>query len=503
MSTDLNGTIGIRAAPSSTRFDGCSTHHPYHGQPSHLDTTGSLRNTASGHVRYMPQSLAWDPNSNLPDSTGSSDLRSSPLGSSVDMRTLLASLPPTSVCTELVRIYFSSFASLFHVLHDPTFWRQYEMFLQDAESVRLEWLALLYTVLATAIIALSPDHSILSDLSRKRTAPEKMRELSENWRGMALRCLEADQYLWRHSVGTLQCLVLMIYSIGHTHGQTWTLLGLANHLAQSIGCHTDPEGFSISSIEKEERRRCWAALMMLYTHQNTTIGMIGSPRVWMSAGPKLPADINDEDVEATHVRYDVGRAGATQMTYLLLKFRLYDICAEIAEKVLSKSEQPSMNMIRALDAAICDEQSSWSQRYPTGSSLQAHHAAHVNVLYSYSDHLTLLLHQEISLGDSFGDTVRTWSQGRQLESAKRILRTHAVMESDPDLAPFRWYNRGLGSFHAFHAAVVLSSLMRVNADVREARERHQLFHSCLARLQALSESNSMCAKAATILQRLP
>jgi hypothetical protein len=76
------------------------------------------------------------------------------------------------------------------------------------------------------------------------------------------------------------------------------------------------------------------------------------------------------------------------------------------------------------------------------------------------------------------------------------------LEESADLAPFRWYNRGLGSFHAFHAAIILYSLIRVDATMAESRERLRLFQNCLARLQGLSDSSAMCAKAAAILQRL-
>lgn len=189
----------------------------------------------------------------------------------------------------------------------------------------LAWLALLFVVLGTAVSALPSESHLLHDLSRSATTVSKMADLSERYRSLAMRCLEADHYLWNHNVLTLQALVLLIYGIGHSHGQAWTLLGLAHHLALSIGAHIDPSAFDLDIVECEERRRCWAGLKMLYTSQNTAMGHIGLAHPFLPSNCRRPLDVDDDDLVPGHVEVarttDSGKA--TQMTYLLLKFRLY------------------------------------------------------------------------------------------------------------------------------------------------------------------------------------
>ncbi|OQO13028.1 hypothetical protein B0A48_02492 [Cryoendolithus antarcticus] len=417
-----------------------------------------------------------------------------------DTDVLIAGLPSKSHCKELVQIYLTSFASLFHVLHDPSFQSQYQSFEGDPNSVPLSWLALLYTTLATAVLALPHDSYILVDLSRKQTAFERIADLTARYRGLAMKCLEADNYLWNNNLTTVQALVILIYSISHTHGPTWSLIGLACNIAVSIGCHVDPDAFVVDNVEKEQRRRCWAALMMLYTQQNATMGNIASSRFMFQSDARAPADVDDRDIALN----TTSRDRPTQMTYLLAKFRLYDLCAEICESVLS-TQQPDIYVIPSLDARIQTEQRGWHARYMesgTSDEMPAYHYAHLNILYSYSGHLALLLHQHAMSDNRVGDGSIRWSRERSLQEAKRILAIHQEFESCPRLAPFKWYNRGLGSFHAFHAAVLMIASLRVSLSEQETAEQHELLQRSLACFQVMSELSPLCARAHPILCRL-
>ncbi|KAK6433066.1 hypothetical protein LTR95_010763 [Oleoguttula sp. CCFEE 5521] len=400
----------------------------------------------------------------------------------VDTDVLIAGLPSKSHCKELVQVYLTSFASLFHVLHDPLFQSQYQSFEGDPRSVSLSWLALLYTTLATAVLALPQDSHVLVDLSRKRTAFESTADLTARYRGLAMKCLEADNYLWNNNLTTVQALVILIYSISHTHGPAWSLIGLACNIAVSIGCHVDPDAFDVDNVEKEQRRRCWAALMMLYTQQNATMGNIAPSRSMFQSNTRAPADVDDRDVALNLT----GR-GPTQMTYLLAKFRLYDLCTEVCELVLS-TQQPDVYIISSIDARIQAEQRAWHARYMesgTSDEMPAYHYAHLNILYSYSGHLALLLHQHAMSDVRVVDRPTSWSRERSLQEAKRILAIHQEFESCARLAPFKWYNRGLGSFHAFHAAVVTIALLRVVSSEQETAELHELLQRSLECFQVM------------------
>jgi len=58
----------------------------------------------------------------------------------------------------------------------------------------------------------------------------------------------------------------------------------------ALACHIDPSAFNVDPIQREERRRCWAGLMMLYTIQNTALGN-PDPSWKISNDVQLPADV--------------------------------------------------------------------------------------------------------------------------------------------------------------------------------------------------------------------
>lgn len=499
---DTRGVAPSMSTPSAALNDSYLSPASEAPPPSTERLNGSLHTTEDGHQRFIPQSMLWSPDQAQRFETSSASPSSFGLARSSSVEELLAALPSRKACHELVDVYFASFASLFHILHDPTFRQQYACFVEDPRSMPLAWLALLYSLLATAVLALPPDSELLADLSRQSTPLQRCTELTHRYRDMVMRCLEADNYLWNHNVTTLQALIILIHGLSHSNGQTWTLLGLAHHLALNIGCHVDPESLGLGVLECEERRRSWAGLMMLYTNQNTALGHIGLPHTALSASSRPPADVDDEDIGQDNFGRSNTHGRATQMTYLLLKFRLYDICAEICANVLCK-QVPNLDLIQRIDDTLRQERSSWESRLTEAIEIEpvpVHHIAHLNILYSYSDHLTMLLHQRQALDPQFALPVRRWARQRCLETAKHLLEVHATLNEAPELTPFRWYGRGLGSFHAFHAAALLAHLLQTKFASDDNNVYIDLLQRCLSRFESLAEYSSVCEKAAPVLQ---
>ncbi|CAD0084268.1 unnamed protein product, partial [Aureobasidium vineae] len=402
---------------------------------------------------------------------------------------MLAMLPPANLCARLKDIYFESFSPLFHVLHDPTFHRQFVEFEQNPESVPLAWLALLFAIISTALSACDANSAFLNDLSRQPTVSAKIRDLSERYRASAMRCLEMDNYLWRHNMTTLQALIILIYSINHSHGQSWTLLGSTYHMALSLGCHIDPSSFKLNLVECEERRRCWACVMMLCTLQNTSMRNLAPHYNSSYYSVRMPADVNDFDLtpESTALPIHTGRA--TQMSYLLLKFRLYDIGSRICSRVLN-STNIDTKAIAELDKALIHERDLWSSIYLYHSrqdELSSYHKIHLKILHSFSHQLALLLHRRILI----------------IESARALLEIHSSLHNNPEFGPFQWYNRGLGCFHTFHAAVVLiATISEASEPDPDLPDSIRLLRECVERFENLADLILVCQRAAPILRRL-
>jgi hypothetical protein len=393
---------------------------------------------------------------------------------------------------------------LFHILHDPTFNKQYEDFEQAPESMPLSWLALLFAILGTSVMAIGPSSQLLSDLSRKKLVTDQIAELTERYRNATIKCLQADNYLWQQNMTTLQALVILIYSINHSHGQTWTLLGMTYHIALSLGCHIDPSEFGLDVVRCEERRRCWAGLMMLYMIQGMSMGHLGPDPRAASEGVRMPSDLNDSDLITDEHDLPPAANHATQMSYLLLKFRLYEIASQVSSVVRTSLHTP-FSLIIGLDEKILGEQQSWQKKYLAHSTLAAlptYHKAHINILQGYSHQLMLLLHNHAMRSSTADSQQCHLSISRVVHNAEKLLHIHNVFFTKTEFSPFRWYLRGICSFHAYHAAVSLIAILAERSWDSAHGDILPSVKHCTERFEALAETSIICSKAVPVLRQM-
>ena len=391
---------------------------------------------------------------------------------------------------------------LFHVLHDPTFDSVYDSFRLDPSTVPLSWLALLFVVLGIAVTALDEDHPLLSDLGRQSSATANIKKLSAKYRSAAMQCLAADQFLYQHNLQTVQTLILVIYAMNHANISSWALLGMTWNIAIRIGCHVDPSRLGLGIIEGEERRRCWAALMMLYTVQNTCLGNIAPQTI--TANVELPADRDDDELENGQI---IGnetikdRQGPSKMSYVLYKFRLYKIAAEICQYALNQ-QLSDQGTILTLDQKLASEELEHASRF-SGQNLPVYHIVHHYILQSYTHHLYLILHKASLNSQSTGDDGVLQSRQRCKMSAMTILEAHGLLYETAEFRPYQWYVYGLGSFHAFLAVsvlIVLSSTLRAEDD--DCPRLLGLVDNCIHRFESMASRSDVCARAVVVLRRV-
>lgn len=497
-------------------------------EPATAFPTGTLIPSTSGHVRFVPFNSSWrivhGASWEGPCPSQESAITDTPSGPypfgehDVENRpNLIAQLPPTEYCDQLKDGYFQSFApvgflsldaiivadpttKLFPILHSPMFNQRYRQFSKDSDQASLGWLALLFSILGTAVLALEHDSSLLKALSRKTTPWDQVTELSERYYTAAMKCLEADRYLWRHNISTLQTLLNLIYGIHHSHGQTWTLLGLVYHLALSIGCHVDPAAFSLDIVEAEERRRCWLGLTTLLCNQNMTITGFDIYQSVFSSSVLPPAELWDEEIVQGQPAPIATSVEIKPVSYLIQKSHLFQISSQICNPVLAAGPEDS-TVLHHLDAAIRAKLDLLEQSYAsllgTNSSV-----VHLNLLLSFGHHLVLLLHSIVLSEGAFCLPQHSWSKHRCMESAQRVLELHADFHKLPQFTPFYWYIRGRGAFHAFHAAFVLVLILAMEPQKFHTLNVVRLLHKCHARLKALKAQSQLCARTATILGQM-
>ncbi|KAL5342068.1 fungal-specific transcription factor domain-containing protein [Aspergillus crustosus] len=511
-------------AVSMPMSEPASYHHSAHSaehQPTHLVPlqSGRLVETPSNHVRFIPSNDLGDSDliaamHDTPASSTGFPFFDQP-GTPAVSDQLLDMLPPIPQLEELKSAYFRVFSPLFHILHDPSFHARYEQFRQNPKSVPLPFLALLFVIISISVTALDDSDPLLMHLGRDPSPGANIRSLSAKYRGAAMRCLVADNFMFRHNLCTVQCLVLLIYAINHAQGPAWSLLGTTLHIAIAVGCAVDPAQLNVSRIEAEERRRCWAALRMLYTIQNTCLGNLMPFRI--DSHVKLPADIEDDklpddprddDLPVETIPFNYGTATAsappTKMTYLLYKFRLYNLAFDVCQ--LTSPRDPAR--MAALDTKIAWEQQCHFVRFAARAlpELEPYHQAHYYILAIYTNHLTLLLHRPSlpTMGrNTYGgpDSAPHLSQSfeRCEHAAVTILSNFEKLYLDPVFRSYRWYVDGLGSFYAFFSITTLL-LLHGNGHLNSPPDVVNLLLRCVDIFVHNAPRSAVCLKAATILE---
>lgn len=322
--------------------------------------------------------------------------------------------------------------------------------------------------------------------------------LSKHYRVLAMRCLAADGMMWRHNLRTLQSLVLLIYATSHsqTRSSTWALLGTTYHIALAIGCHVDPSQLSLGLVESEERRRCWAGLVMLYTIQNSSLQNLDVRP--LSQNVELPADINDTDLLYGRPTSSCHRP--TQMTYVLYKFQLYRLSAKINSLLLGQSHPPLCEISR-LETEIRAEKEKWDLRYHIDNAeqkLPLHHQVQLYILQGYSHHMTLLLLRSQFLEPKS----HVASRDRCINSALELLTIHRILFEAHEYRPYRWYTLGLGSFYGFHACTLLATVLLDQSHAAlHSHLRDQLVQA-IARFESVQWRSSICQYAGGTLRKL-
>ena len=500
-----------QAAAAALPSPAPSSHESTAFEPAPSVQTGRLLTSPSNHVRYVPfQGVGDDCLLGAIQDPGRGLSAGFPFTMEQDMagsRELLDLLPPTRQCDELIKAFFSVISPLFHILHDPTFHSKYRLFRNDPRSAPPSFLALLFVLLALAVTTLDDESPILTDLGHESSPSANIRTLAARYRSAAMRCLVADNFMWRHNLCTMQCLVLLIYAINHAQGSAWSLLGTALHIAVAIGCSVDPAHLDVDPIEAEERRRCWAALKMLYTIQNAFLGNIAPFK--LEADVALPADVDDEELLVMH-EVPPGHPQSsdglpTKMSYILYKFRLYNLAFDIC-RLSASAQLPDRTMVDRLDAKLAVEQQSHLTRFADIQALPVYHVAHFLILSNYTSHLSLLLHRPYLTLSEIQPLVQTPtyilnSLERCEHSALKILSNFESFHTNIDFKPYRWYLYGLGSFHAFLAITSLAVILsKGTAPPATKTMMTKAISNCVRMMQETAARSEVCSKTLSILE---
>jgi hypothetical protein len=434
----------------------------------------------------------------------------------------IAALPTKPICEYLITNYFQHISPFFHILHGPTFQKQYKAYLDDPSATDNAWLALLFLICSIAVNLFEIDDPTFISLRSTLNIEWNVADISLYYRQMAMNCLCQGEFLVRFNLGTLEALLLLVYSISHNEGveQSWTLLGknssfpnisiqpdtetgMTLNIAIALKCNRRDFSLETNCIEVERRRRCWSGVLLLHTYQAISFKDIDILPI-TNIETALPADVNDNDILADRIL--PASSSPTQMSSMRFKISLHQLSARIC-KAVSADETMSAARLALFEGEIANEQERWDSTFLLDgcpSLLETSSYAQWCLLQVYANQLYLILHRQFCRAGSetAGSTIQA-SRSRCIVAGAALLDIHRQLWESPRLRHIRWFMDGMTSFCAFHGAVALATcLLGWDAEVNEHQTYRATFDAAVLRFQQLQQRSQVCKKAFPVLLQL-
>ncbi|KAF5545679.1 transcriptional regulatory [Fusarium phyllophilum] len=264
---------------------------------------------------------------------------------------ILADVPPKHITDRLVSRYFTSTQPSILITHSGEFEGEYKRFWNDPNSVSVQWVGMLFGILATGTFLYIRSQD---ELPGGMGSPL---EVAESFQQRCTDCLILSKYSTAPGKYTLETLLFNIHGEfvrrRDAHLGVWILTGIAIRLAMRMGYHRDPDNYPrISPFHGEMRRRVWGVLQQL---DILTSCQLGLPSLIQESqcDTRLPRNINDEDFgpECTRLPPPRPETEGTGVLYTRVKVKMMTIFRTIFNQVsLGKTED--YNEIMALDQKL-------------------------------------------------------------------------------------------------------------------------------------------------------
>ena len=275
---------------------------------------------------------------------------------------------------------------------------------------------------------------------------------------------------------------------------------------------------NLSVLDTQQRRRCWAGIMMLQATQSSVFGLADTMRL-PDDRVKLPADVNDIDIKVD--RLDTPSSQPTEMSYvfvllnssnstdvhhryMLYKFRLYRLSSEVCKFIIGPSS-PSWQDISHIETTIREEEMKWNERYLRDGGpalLPDRDQAHWNILHCYANQLYLLINRPSLNTPPENRTPTTDPFSRCLSAGLALLDAHRLFCTSPAFRQYRWFTNGLCSFFALHGAVTIAACIVARPNSADIERSRMAFEEVVQRFSERRKESNICARALPVLSHL-
>ncbi|KAF6841723.1 C6 transcription factor [Colletotrichum plurivorum] len=265
---------------------------------------------------------------------------------------LLRLMPERKIVDRLVMRYFSSHSPSQHIVHRPTFVKQYAQFWTNPSGTSIHWLALLFMIMSLGVFYstfLAP-HELTGD------SPQPPMDRFKTYRAAAAWCLVWGKYT-QPSIATIPPFILYCeaeFIISRAAQMNcYVLSSVCLRLLLKMGLHRDPSRLAnVSAFEGEMRRRMWNMAVQLDLLVSFHMGL-PSMLNGIDSDCELPSNLIDEDFGEDTVELPPARPQTdyTEMTYAINKSGLMRVFGQIARQAHLLSP-PSDAEVMRLDGLL-------------------------------------------------------------------------------------------------------------------------------------------------------
>lgn len=266
---------------------------------------------------------------------------------------MLASLPARPAAEKLLSRFFDNEegpAPTFHILHKPTFMREYHDHLAAPDKTPIMWLGLYSAVLSQIMLSYHlngdepPEYEGISA------------SLSQMYRVRAAQCLAMGDM----STCKPYTLETLVYNImcewarsGQGNARVWMMVGLLVRVAFQMGYHRDPSQYpEISVFQGEMRRRVWS---FIHRTDGLTSFLVGHPTMIRerSHDTQPPSNLYDWELAEDMTELPPSRpmTEPTPVSYLIVKGNILFVMGRIVNFLTDLGQYPYDNVL-ALDSEL-------------------------------------------------------------------------------------------------------------------------------------------------------
>ncbi|KAI9824230.1 MAG: hypothetical protein M1832_002037 [Thelocarpon impressellum] len=245
---------------------------------------------------------------------------------------LFAALPPRSAVDKMVSRYFNSFDPAVHVIHGPTFRKQYEAHWATPAKTQVIWLGQLFAIMCLAMQSHHRDDDEPPEYKGKAL------QMANDYRKWTAECVALADFC-KPVETMIETLIL------HLHGEftrskdsevgLWVIGGMIVRLAMRMGYHRDPKPFTnITPFQGEMRRRVWTFVRQMDVLFSFQIGLPAMIRT-SDCDTAFPRNLYDDEFGEAISELPPSRPSSepTPVSYMRAKATLAFKFGEIIEQI--------------------------------------------------------------------------------------------------------------------------------------------------------------------------